>query len=759
MKRLLLLVLWVQIGFLAQANTPYTIVLADDKSDVNAAIDKKEYFGYLTLQNTSDTVLNLTDIELTPFVETASGKQAAGEISLNGKNDLTSFAVDPGKTVRLEVRSTFPEEGKYQAVFSMYAVSGKQKTLITKKFLVTYAKAVRSKQGRKKPFYQVKSIHTAEGILGNLSVQMILEDSSGQGGKITQIEPVIWRMGEGTELKSTDYGPIVVSRDSTVLRGPLNFDGTKFQTLNLDLSQICQPGRYKGEVFLSSDGADSVTAEFTVTARRSGLYALIFITLGLVSAYLLRLILTVLQPKLKNKQKIALMIRQARSFKDLQGEEASVLSGYTRQLSQLLSQLDSGTPADFAAQIEMLEFKEKLFREWVQARRRVNALRPASLQTTLLPVLLQAEEFIANTTSDLETGNPLLSALRKIPVDIRKLVRDHVVEESTELANLAERELKAAGVDAPDIDKLKSDAEAIKELPANSDADLAALKVAFTKVQDRYSSLLIAEMKEQLAQFKSSPPPLDISGKDWLDITAAPIKAIEQADRESDISGRIRHFNEAMRLFLQGITQRMEVYKEALIQKKKYHQPDMSESVIDAAKQAWQSGKDLLAKWGDMELDEALAASGEVMSRAMTMWYPPAVTRGPESLGNPSLENRAIVSANVADSPGVFFRRTRLPASTDFNLEDTHLGTLENNDDLLKKLKRYILWSDLVSSLLIFAVSAILGLLILWAPNSTWGSFTDILYAVSWGFGIHTATKPPDVSGDIGKFVRKKLVE
>jgi hypothetical protein len=760
MKRLFFLFFCFSTFCVARAQDHYSVVLSDDKGDVKSSITKKEYFGYLTLQNTSDSLLAITDIELTPFVETASGNPANGAVTLNGKAPTESFSVEAGKTVRLEVRCTFSEVGTYQALFSMNVVTNMRKELVSKKFLVSYAKPSRSKTGKKKPFYQVKSIHTAEGTLGNLSVQMVLEDSAGAGGKIAQIEPVIWRMGEGTELQSTSFGPIPISDDSGPLTSDLEFEGkTKFRTLNLDLSGICQPGRYNGKVYLSSDGAESVTAEFTVTAKRSALYAFIFITLGLVLAYVLRLILSVVQPKLKNKQKVALLLKQARAFKDLKEGESDLLSSYTRQVNHLLIRLDTNTPDDFATQLEVLETKEKLFREWVQARRYVYELRPVVLQATLLPKLQQAKDYIGMAGGQVDKGDEMLLPLRNIENDIRKLVQDYVVAESTKLASNAEKELKAAGVDPALIADLKTEVDAIKDLPANTNLELDALKSAFSSVQGHYCNLLIAEMKERLNDLINSPPPPETSAAEWLQVLDIPRKAIQKAEKTDDLPARIRQVNEAARLLLQGITERLEAHKDNMILKKAAN-AHISDSEVNEAIDAWKSGTALLTKWSSMEFNAALESSEAVMDTAMKLWHPAETTRsGAEAIAPRLASNRTSEFAASGISRRKSLPKILLPADTDFNMEPINLGKIENIETTLKRLKRYILWSDLVSSVLIFAVCAILGLLILWAPNTTWGSFTDILYAVSWGFGVHTASKPPDVSGDIGKFVRKKVIE
>ncbi|MEY3443499.1 MAG: hypothetical protein RLZZ519_1780 [Bacteroidota bacterium] len=65
--------------------------------------------------------------------------------------------------------------------------------------------------------------------------------------------------------------------------------------------------------------------------------------------------------------------------------------------------------------------------------------------------------------------------------------------------------------------------------------------------------------------------------------------------------------------------------------------------------------------------------------------------------------------------------------------------------------------AEIYSTLIIMTLSVLIGLLTLYYPNDSWGSASDKILLVLWGFGLHTVTKNTDFSGGIFGYITGKL--
>jgi hypothetical protein len=75
----------------------------------------------------------------------------------------------------------------------------------------------------------------------------------------------------------------------------------------------------------------------------------------------------------------------------------------------------------------------------------------------------------------------------------------------------------------------------------------------------------------------------------------------------------------------------------------------------------------------------------------------------------------------------------------------------------LSEIEEKIRNAEIYSTLIIMTLSVLIGLVTLYYPNDSWGSASDKILLVLWGFGLHTVTKNTNFDGGIFGYITGKL--
>jgi hypothetical protein len=125
--------------------------------------------------------------------------------------------------------------------------------------------------------------------------------------------------------------------------------------------------------------------------------------------------------------------------------------------------------------------------------------------------------------------------------------------------------------------------------------------------------------------------------------------------------------------------------------------------------------------------DDQLRAAYETLSTALSEH---------DRLAAPSPQGRPVVAAAAAAGA----------ASKDVIIPDISVPlpiggvpiTSQDIEKTRRQIGRSILVGDLLFALVVVVIAAVLGVVVLWGGNASWGSETDLMVALLWGLGLHT---------------------
>ncbi|MEM6271342.1 MAG: hypothetical protein AAF998_18045 [Bacteroidota bacterium] len=741
MRQLLAGWLFLLLAGTISGQNSYAIILADDQGDIRATVYDKAYFGYLTLQNRSDSALAIRELELSPFINVRTGEKQPGILQLDGTPAPPTATLSPGKALRVEFRSELPDTGTYQALLGM-AVYGKADTSrISRKIRVQRTKKVRKKvkNGGKKPFFRIAQLYNVSGIRGELVAKMVVEDTAGRGGTIAQISPVVWRKKADNSRESLDFGAIQLRNEAGDTIEKITFaPESRRSTVLIDLTNLDLPGSFQGEIYLAADGYQAVSGDFNINSKSSWWVAIALIALGLTVAAGLRYLLTVAQPRLNERQQVSQLAVEISGLlpeeQELRGVEREVLAQLNTQVATLDRQLAYGTVSDLAVRIQVIREKEKVFLAWLGARRPFINLTSEQQKPEWGIELDAAQRYLDVPGGELKTGKELQAKLQT--------VREKAL--TAELRHLGQTLVAAIKKDADTGSKLSAEIKTWAALTAQDPPSRDRLQTAYDALIEGYERQLLQKLERLKRKPLQEVPP-----DDWTRYSAKIDAASAQVEQSEGIAARVSALLHAYRVYLRA----------SLDWTRSQSQGYPAQSPRTAAIVGLQ---ELDEEWPRLSPSQCLNKFSDCLTRLQVAWDLPR-HRGADDESSAQdairrLKNTASLTyrattPRAGETAELFLPppQSRVPKHAD--LEETKRRAQDEN----RSVTQQKLIAELVSTAVVLVISTLLGVLILWIPNATWGNASDIIYALLWGFGLHTVSKSTDITGTVGQFVRGKV--
>lgn len=732
--------LLLTISLFGQDNS-LSIILPEAAADIHDTISGKDYKGFFALQNTSSDTLHLRRARITEFADGGNSHPVKAKLSFDGKK-LDSIAIPGGQLVQVGIEGNFKFTGNYLAIFTAELLSGGKSSILTKKIRV-----VRRNMPGKVPqrFFQLDKIVKASGNLGDHQLRVLVRDTLGQGGKLLPPSVTLQRKLNETELGQADYAYLQVRDTSGKVLDTLTFAPFEAKTIVLHIGALNTPGTYRGDFWLTSSEGPKAGEAFVVTTRRTWCAALGWITLGLLLSLVLRRLIQEVQPRIKRQNKVAVLIEQVEALQEQVGirpYETAVLGALHVQLSNLYGVLRRQAPTDLDARLGIFTQKIGLYRCWRVARRAVDALEPAELRLPLRGDLEAARDFIEGDGGTAEKAGELETSLRTIDQRIRTALATHIDQEVATLLQSASGGFLEAN--AEELPIIRQKAENASAATASTDAEMRAKLAAYDELRRYFIEIMEAHMRDNF-----STPQLGISQQVW-DRGMQPSRDI--LDSLKRLTGTEEKMETLVLAYKQSSIAVADMSLNRIGELEKTHN-----NLTPEARAALEKGK--------KELIEARKKLENISVPALSSDRPtfPDLPKVLESAVFSTREATDVPRSGPFTTQGETQSETLLRQS-DLFLTNVSFQAVESPDAAssretvdLNRLRRQAFQAEMLSSGLVLVVTALLGLLILWSGNETWGSVEDVLYAILWGFGLHTVSKTTEMENGAFNFVSGRI--
>lgn len=239
--------------------------------------------------------------------------------------------------------------------------------------------------------------------------------------------------------------------------------------IKFTLAGITQAGRYDATVRLRGDAYQGKDVAVTVYAREPGWLAVVLIAFGLLVSIGLRTFANFTRPRQQNEQRAATLFAELQQAgMEASGDEISV--GLVQQVRRDLTNfwndlLAKGELTDLAA-LDVFDLRVGLLPSWITLRKRVQALKPATVQRKFSDDLDSVRIVLTNRAATSDDINAQVKVLDGMPVAIDRELLTALSAQVTKLRDEVKRDSRAqAQVIAAEMTKIESPA-ALRDLPA-----------------------------------------------------------------------------------------------------------------------------------------------------------------------------------------------------------------------------------------------------------------------------------------------------
>lgn len=544
-----------------------------------------------------------------------------------------------------------------------------------------------------------------------------------------------------TKLQA-DIGTVTVKDEQgNEVKDSFNIKSGETRRYQMTIAGLDDAGQYTGTLRVAALDALPVDKPLTIVVKSSALCAALLIGVGVLVGYLLKRYGTRDRPRLLQQRRLLILASEVNTLEreagQLNDDEKGVLVLIRRWIDDLYEDLQVGVAKEPDAAVELLDKKLTLIPLWVNARRRMEAVRPAELAEPFRARLDAVRSFLREKQPAQDALKKAQDALNTLPAEITKAVKDDLSKRLNDFGEEVQKFQK--NVTDPNIlDAIRTRVEpAIARAAADVEAErFDAARAAFDEARGDYARLLAEDLR---ARLDSASVPSGFNAVQWQSLKSEVAARLDQVSTTSDPDAALAAYHAAYTGYLQKLADALSgEVKERLAKLKaeadKFTEEDLQSHSADlnaifkhldgvarrlAARELTEAaGEYQQAKEALGRIDGKLRAGGISMSVAASEATADALAAG--SIPGPGGE---------------------LPTVAVLEREPRARPTVES---LTKRLR----WYDRTVTFIIFLVAVTLGLYLLWINDPTWGGWGDWLTAVLWGLGLHrVADAPIEVSG------------
>jgi len=525
-------------------------------------------------------------------------------------------------------------------------------------------------------------------------------------------QPVIERMTISGSTKSQADVPAVriTEQDGRPVTGPMKVAAGGSRTLKVILQGLKRTGDYVGTLRISATGHDPVEQSFAFAIKQGPVFPAILIAFGVAIAYGLRRAYSSRRiGRAGQKRVVARLLSDLSSARtnagDLEPREALIVETLERRLADVSDELELSRIGRNIGVLSEIDLKIDLFADLVTVRRHVRSMTPVSMQSAFDPQLDEVAAFLteATTPRDLVTRfNALSDNIAGIPKAVEATVRERFQRDVERLLAAVDGSAVSATLPLAVLSRVSDGRELADE------GRLKEARTVLASAQRTFARLLAEDLAARMPDADSGPPGFVVG---WPKFRGATLDGLRAVRRER----RGEHAAEAYRRVWQDyVAELITRLRSAAARERRRSTPARKEQlskVIEACDEAMTMAMVFDPATVDAyrrAVEGYLAPVGQKRSTARfrsmvaEAQFPPPLTVVAAGLGD--AESMPRPSPSGTQSAAALTRRIR---------------------------KRQ--WSLALAA----GVAAIpAGLVLLWAPNDTWGSLTDGAAVFGWGVGL-----------------------
>jgi hypothetical protein len=552
-----------------------------------------------------------------------------------------------------------------------------------------------------------------------------------------------------SEKLQAQFDSLTFAVDGRDIAGPLALEPNKTQRLELALCGLTRVGEYVGNLRINAPGFKPKNASVAILVKDAWWIAAVAIALGAAASMWIRRYGVDRRPRLVVRQRVARLRHAIYAITTGSNAPEETEAGVLRALDQRIvrlgheaEQLDA-LPEGWAARSAQLargaEDKLAVFVDWVNARRRIAALRPPDIAVPLRATLAQVEQaLLAEADVPAEQKAALGALPGQIEFALQQAFKQSLDAFEKELAAQHQATL-ASMVGVALWGEVRHGLVLAREhVEAN---DLKAASAAFEEARLGFARLLVDELRQRLAAARL---PEGMTQADW-DNTCRDVERLMEASRAApQAEDALNTYRDAYHLYLRtlvgALTRSLDGEQRIHALRKKLADAELVEfdRLVQSALEQTRSADSELISGHPREAQVAYESAANAWREARA-----------KATGGVRMD--AAAAARAASAPGA-----RVPAgvseAASTPIVAPPLPAVEDERELSARTRHM----DRIFDWIALAVSVALGVVFVWMPNATWGGLGDWLLALLWGIGLHQVSGFT-FDGVLG--IREKLVK
>jgi methylmalonyl-CoA mutase cobalamin-binding subunit len=644
--------------------------------------------------------------------------------TVNGQQGATASVSVPGLgSAEIEVSARLPKDGTYTGSISLI-YNDKRWTI---PLSVTRSPSVATVKILELPAARAASLWNADPKLW-----MTVEETGGLKWTLDapQLTALALKESDKTRIQARFDRVEFLTDDAQAIGKSLAMGPNQARRVEIRINNLRDTGEYSGTIRVGATDFAPVEQAFTIFVKKHWSLAALLIFLGVFCSYLLKRYYKMDRPRLLLQHRLLKLSSDVESVgphsKDLTKGENAVLDSFRNRLQDLYEDVAAGMDKDADVMLSEIDRKLSLFPMWMNARRRIDAVRPPEIVVTLRQKLADVESVMAQKGTSAQELDRVQQELVQLAGAITDAVRSDLVRRLNEFETEVDEQTKNSS--AALASRLSSDV-----IPQIADAKRMANSNDFVGAQSKfdgargvYAHVLAEELENRLA---SDPTPPGISQADWDKVVVSVSQHMAEARQATDPDQAIASYQAGYTIYLRKLIEALRERARNAVARvgaigpiteddKKLYQQRLGAIVqtLDSAIQKLQvrqlrnAATDYAAAKKEME-DIATkvkqAAPGSQMS---------------------TVPNDAIADVQAGGTIPVPARELPVEQMTERS------AWIKNTvRELTNSMKR----RDLIFTVVILLISVVLGLKLLWADDPTWGGWNAYLTAVLWGLGLH----------------------
>jgi hypothetical protein len=697
---------------------------ASDAEGLKISTTSSDFTRAFYVESMNKLPVNDLRISVADFVGPDS-QLAETRWTVDGKPGPTPAVQIPGLgSLKVDISARLVKEGPYTGSISLIYNDKRWPVPIV---------VTRSRQAPTIKIQELLSIRAASLWNANPELWMTIEETGGASFALAAPKVTALALKEGDKAKvQAQFRRIDVLDDNGKPAGDsLAIGPNQAKQVKIRISTLKGTGEFSGTVRVSAADFAPVEQAFTIFVKKSWLIAALFICLGVVPSYLLKLYYK------KDRPRMLLLRRAFQLSRDMESmatdlnpptdSERAILDSFRSRLQKLYSDLEADTEKEPDKLLEEIAGKLTVFPLFVNARRRLDAVQPQEIVKTLRETLnAVAKKLMAEKTAQQDVDT-LRTDLLDLDAAITTTVRDNLLARLKELQADVDEQIKNSSVDLGD--RLRKEVspriEAGRE-KANAN-DLAVARSEFDAARKIYACVLAEELRTRVA---SEETPQGILQPEWEKLVESVKTYASEACLETTGPDR------AAVLYQEAYSQYLKAVISALRKRAQGGITSVGANTTmteDVKKDFQKRLSDILTK-----LDGAIGKLQENQLRGAFQDYTAArndVEKVAEELQKAGTQMGFAAAGKQAGSaaqPGA-----TIPAPVS---EQNVVRMAERNiriDDAIGKLTSRVKWLDFIFMIIVLCISVLLGLKLLWVDDPTWGGAKAYLAALLWGLGLY----------------------